>query len=444
MSMRVWRYLHVNRHAWARRRAVAMLVTGLVIIATAGPALASQGAVNKARPVATTTSTSSAYLSVVFGRSLYAKGVPSCANPVVPAGMMTIDQSVQALWGMGIHVTAAVVPDRTLDSGTKCFNHDLYSNWPELSTLASTYGLTVISATQSYANLPLLTQAQQFQQTCGSLTSLIAHGYHRAWGMLAYPNNQYTTTIQSQVVQNCFAFGRTYVHPYAKTSTLTNYQSTMAAPWLQVTVDVGGGRCRDTTQSCSTLPINQYASPIKLATLVNVAAGNWTALQFYSFVTGKNLTGFTQWDCTNSDWQKHWTNKFEVYCWNDLVYALSHKPSSVISADPATVAEAWGRIPTPLVSIDSYPSTVSGSAPSFNMIWHSPENGNYSLLVGGTDCLSGTPITNGIGTYSTSPSPVTTTVQTSDLSQGSNTIRVCLTNDPGHVGSSTVSVILSS
>jgi IPT/TIG domain len=422
----------------------ALVVAALATIG--GGTSVQAGPVRSASPseASVTATTPPGYLTIVLGRTLYAK-VASCKDPTVLNGMMTIDQVVSHLATLGVAVTGPVIPDRTPTTGTKCVNGDLYPSWAELAQLRDTYGLTAVSATQSYADLTKLTTQAQFQQTCGSLSAYVSHGHHRAWGLLAYPNNHWTTTIQSTVVDNCFAFGRTYKTARAPLSALTNYQSTMAAPWFQVTLDVGGGRCNDATQPCSTYnsaTLGVYASPIKLASVTNVAAGTWTAMQFYTFVTGNNLSGPLQWDCSNSDWHEHWASRFEIYCWNDFVYALSRKPARVVIADPATVAEAWGRIPTPLVTIDSSPTTVSPSTPTFSITWHSPENGAFAVFVGGNSCSSGSQQSS--GTYSTSPSPITTTLPTSALVPGPNDIRICLTNDASHQGSATTSVTLAS
>ena len=175
---------------------------------------------------------------------------------------------------------------------------------------------------------------------------------------------------------------------------------------------------------------------------MNVAPGNWTAMQTYTFVTGKSTSGSILWDCSEpeSHWQAHWTSLFEVYCWNDYLYALSKIPSGVVITDPATVAEAWGRIPTPYVAVSSTnPATLNSPSQSTTISWSSWENGAYSVEAGGTDCTTGTAVA--AGTYSTSPSTTTVLVSGSALLPGSNTVRICLTNDAGHTGSATTTVV---
>lgn len=416
--------------------------TATLVIATLLTSVARVAAEDRTSSFLTTGQASTAaYLTVVIGRAMESKAV-GCATP---PGMLTLDQVVPQLALMGINVTAAVIPDRTLAARTNCVSGTLYPSWADLSSLAAAYGLNAVSASQSYDYMTTLTQTQQFQQSCGSLSTFISHGFHRAWGLFAYPDNHYSTAIQSAVVQNCFAFGRTYVSPHRVSgAAATNSEATMAAPWVQITNDVGGGRCNLVRQACDSegvKSLGKYLSPNTLHALTQVSPGTWTVIQGYAFATGTNSSGSIKWDCSEpeSDWQAHWTSQFETYCWNDFVYALTGMSPSVTVTDPVSVAQAWGRAPTPLVTISSVnPSTLTTSTPSTVVTWSAEENGTYSVLVGGSDCNSGTQ--GASGTYSTSPSSVMTTVPASAFTAGSNSLRVCLTNDPGHTGSAVTTV----
>ena len=427
-----------------RLRAVVSATTATLVLATLLTSVTRVAAEDRASAFSTTGQASTAaYLTVVIGRSMESKAV-GCATP---PGMLTLDQVVPQLALMGVNVTAAVIPDRILATGTNCVSGTLYPSWADLSSLAATYGLNAVSASQSYDYMTTLTQTQQFQQSCGSLSTFISHGFHRAWGLFAYPDNHYSTAIQSAVVQNCFAFGRTYISPHQVSgAAATNSEATTAAPWLQKTNDVGGGRCNLVRQACDTegaKSLGKYLSPITLHALTQVSSGTWTVIQGYAFATGTSTSGSIKWDCSEpeSDWQAHWTSQFETYCWNDFVYALTGIAPSVTVTDPVTVAQAWGRIPTPLVTISSVnPSTLTASTPSTAVTWSAEENGAYSVLVGGTDCNSGTQVAS--GAYSTSPSSVVTTVPASAFTAGSNPLRVCLTNDAGHTGSAATTVTL--
>ncbi len=302
---------------------MAVATSALVLVACTLSASTSVDAMQRAPTASTARALSSAkaeltaaYLTVIIGRSMESK-VDSCKPIEIPPGMLTLDQIVPQLAAIGVNVTAAVIPSRTPATGTKCVSGTLYPSWADLTSLAATYGLNVVSASENYDYMTTLTETEQFQQSCGSLATFIAHGFHRAWGLFAYPDNYYSTTVQSQVVQNCFAFGRTYVRPaYATAGQTTNSEANVAAPWLQATDDVGGGRCHLTKEPCDSegpKSLGNYLSPVTLHALTQVAAGTWTAIQGYAFVTGSNSTGSIKWDCSEPelDWQAHWTSQFE-------------------------------------------------------------------------------------------------------------------------------------
>ena len=184
----------------------------LVIAAQAGIATAPAPPWS-ARPAATPTASPAAYLTVIIGRSMFSKA-SSCTSPATPPGMLTLDQVVPQLAQLGVNVTAAVIPDRILPTKTNCVNGTLYPSWADLTSLAATYGLNAVSASEDYEYMTTLTQTQQFQQSCGSLATLISHGFHRAWGLFAYPDNYYSTSVQSAVVEQLLRL-RKNVYPPA-------------------------------------------------------------------------------------------------------------------------------------------------------------------------------------------------------------------------------------
>lgn len=93
---------------------------------------------------------------------------------------------------------------------------------------------------------------------------------------------------------------------------------------------------------------------------------------------------------------------------------------------------------TPTVNIVSaVPSTVDG-APSSTVTWNASENGAFSVRVGGSGCTDGNQLSS--GTYSSSPANTTATVNSSDLSPGPNTIRICVTDAGPNTGSATVTI----
>ena len=99
----------------------------------------------------------------------------------------------------------------------------------------------------------------------------------------------------------------------------------------------------------------------------------------------------------------------------------------------------------PNVVIDSTsPATINGTGSS-TITWHANENGTYSVRVGGTNCSTGTQVSDssGSGNYTTQPNTVTTTVNAADLANGENTVRVCVTDGVGpspNTGSATTTI----
>ena len=90
----------------------------------------------------------------------------------------------------------------------------------------------------------------------------------------------------------------------------------------------------------------------------------------------------------------------------------------------------------PTVNIVSVlPNPTSGGT---TVTWNANENGNYSVRVGGTDCVDGTVAAS--GTYVTSPANVASAIVTGDLAEGLNNLRVCVTDAASNTGSATSSV----
>ena len=278
-----------------------------------------------------------AYLTLLFGRTQWV-GTLNC-NPL--AGAVDLGQVAVELQGRGLTATGNVVVDRTRESGFYCQQgYALHPSWAQLADLRDTYGWTFISAGATYATMTELSPAEQFEESCGSLDAFDAHGHHRAWGLFAYPGNAYTTQMQADVVSTCFAYGRQY-------GGRVNVRSTMQPPWFQKTNSVNGGACNDSNQSCysmSWVGVNRrYVPPDVLMQRAVPGSGEWGSIQFYRLVQGSRLSGGQRWDCTASLSTRHWTNKAELYCWNDFLAFLDGIPAGTVVTDPATVAEAWGR-----------------------------------------------------------------------------------------------------
>lgn len=263
---------------------------------------------------------------------------------------ITLSQVALALHQRGLAATTTVVTSFTGQSTRQCELNALTASWDDLASLRDSYAWTVMSAGIDRVDLTKLTVAQQYAESCGSLPTFWSEGDARAWGLFGYANDHSDLQLQQQVVSSCFAFGRTYALG-------VNQRASTVSPWFQVTEPVAGGPCNDPSLACyamSPTASSRYTSPQAIAAAAKVAGDEWTQIQLYRFVTGSRRTGKFQWDCTSTDWRRHWVNASafgEIYCWNDFLAALALMPATAPTGqafglvDPATVAEAWGRSP---------------------------------------------------------------------------------------------------
>jgi Domain of unknown function (DUF4082)/Bacterial Ig-like domain/Bacterial Ig domain len=109
------------------------------------------------------------------------------------------------------------------------------------------------------------------------------------------------------------------------------------------------------------------------------------------------------------------------------------------NVDPSPADFVWAvDTIAPTVAIDSLSRTLVGPGQSSEVRWHADENGEFELRVGGTDCDSGTVLDS--GTYATQPAERTSTVAADDLSEGSNVLRLCLTDAASNRDSTTATL----
>ena len=279
------------------------------------------------------------YLTVLFGRTQWV----ATQNCTPLGGAVDLGQVAVEMQSRGLVATGNVVVDRTQETGMFCQQgYALHPSWSQLADLRDTYGWSFISAGATYATMTQLSPAEQYEESCGSLSAFTAHGHDRAWGLFAYPGNTYTNQIQADVVSTCFAYGRKYAGK-------VNVRSAMQPPWFQNTNSVNGGACNDPGQNCYSLSwvgVNRrYMPPDVLMQRSMPGSAEWGSIQFYRLVQGSRLSGGQRWDCTAASATRHWTNKAELYCWNDFLTFLDGIPAGTVVTDPATVAEAWGRQP---------------------------------------------------------------------------------------------------
>lgn len=276
-----------------------------------------------------------AFLTLAFGRTQWQPYV-GC-RPL--AGGVTLDRVADELRRRGRVATGLVVVDRTLETERSCEATVQYASWADMARLRDDYGWTFVSNGTSHRSLSGLDPAEQEREACGSLEALQARGHDRAWGLFGHAANKVDKGAQASTVARCFAFGRRY-------GDAANRRRSIGPPWLQTTFSVNGGRCEDRSRSCATIPVRRaYEDPATLARMMQPGPGEWRVVQAYRFVEGRRAEGYNAWDCTGTDWRRHWTSRPELYCLEDFLAAVDRIPASVTVTDPATVAEAWGRLP---------------------------------------------------------------------------------------------------
>jgi hypothetical protein len=278
------------------------------------------------------------YLTLSFGRMQWVTTDKYCnALP----NTVEMSQVVQEFQNRGLIGTGSVVGSRTAESTFTCWSgYTKHPSWEALQNLQNADGWHFFSGGLKYRNMTLLSPSEQWNESCGSLLAFTDHGLVGAEGLFAYPNNKWTSTIQSDVVSTCFDYGRTYAGG-------RNYRDKTVAPWFQRTVSVNGGKCNNSSLPCYNLTSTprRYRSPSSLAALANVGTDQWVVIQTYRFVVGSSSGKNFSWDCTSPDWRNHWSNNAELYCWSDYLTVLDAIPPGVVVTDPATVAAAWGRSP---------------------------------------------------------------------------------------------------
>lgn len=96
------------------------------------------------------------------------------------------------------------------------------------------------------------------------------------------------------------------------------------------------------------------------------------------------------------------------------------------------------------ITVNSFTSAVNGSN-NVSISWKSSKAGSYQIRVGGSTCETGTALLNSSGNLNVSGSAsvatdIISTIANSFLSEGDNTIRLCVSNLIGSFGSTTRSI----
>ncbi|MDD3067125.1 MAG: hypothetical protein PHO48_04840, partial [Candidatus Gracilibacteria bacterium] len=98
---------------------------------------------------------------------------------------------------------------------------------------------------------------------------------------------------------------------------------------------------------------------------------------------------------------------------------------------------------SPVVTVvKATPSTIT-TGETATITWNANESGSYQVMVGGSDCSNGILATgsNATGSYTAGSGNILSTIPAANLtSEGSNTIRVCVTDSSSNLGNTTTTI----
>lgn len=306
-----------------------------------------------------------AFVTILLGRSIFGYSMNNevCPAPVtgVNGRILTLDEVAERLAARPrpVPLTGTVYLEFIHEEERSCGTSDRsYPSWADLARYRDDYGWTFVSGGYDYNNLvtakfPLTTRVGEVatleENICGSLAVFAERGFVGAAGLFPYPNNKHTDSMQGDVTSRCFAFGRQYNEdPTVRGVPVFSRSGRGTQLWFQRTMSVTGGNCGGSGLDLpcrTTSDLKQYDPPQRLRDLVDVEAGTWATVQFYTFAEGSRTEGDgPRWNCEGPE-SEHWTSVVEMYCWDDFVTVLDAIPHDARVVDPATVADAWGRSP---------------------------------------------------------------------------------------------------
>lgn len=284
----------------------------------------------------------SAFATLLMSRSQWIDAPLCTPTP----GAVTLQRVADDLRNLGYSATSTIVWERPAETARTC-NHgfQLNASWQDLARLRDTYGWSaaVHHEPDGTDGTPLgeMSFEDQVDATCGDLQRIEGRGFLDAWGLFAYAAGVTYANVQTNVVSDCFAYGRRY-------DSGVNQKGEVNPPWWIGTASINGGYCNDPTAACFDLAYTddglRYQTPDEIAERLVTYGTSYTIIQFYRFVSGQNLTGSgTHYDCSSPNPARHWTQLTEVYCYNDFLTAVRSIRPGVTVTSPAAVAHAWGR-----------------------------------------------------------------------------------------------------
>lgn len=328
-----------ERNITMKQRWAVALIAGVAVLTlgSAGLSLKTEAAQAPAK------SSGNSYITIMWGRTNWRATTGKDCQVV--SGTRTLEQNAQDMQARGLKGVGGVVVARTAETGISCFaGYTQQPSWQELAMLRDNYGWSFISQGMEYKNMTLMnTDAQRIHESLDTLPILLSHGHTKAWGAFNFANNKQDDAARRIVYQG-FAFGRKYWDGRNTKSAVTNNR-------IMSTNSVNGGRCNNPNLKCYSMKVvndRRSTSVDKLKQVLNPGPDGWGVLQYYRLVEGKRGQigdGFA-WDCTSKDWRDRWTSQPELSCRESFLEVLDGRSRSAISADPATVANAWGVVPT--------------------------------------------------------------------------------------------------
>jgi hypothetical protein len=270
-------------------------------------------------------------------------------NPV--SGVVTLPSVLSGHHARGLSLTGSIVTSWLAASTRNCIEHLplspfpkplLMPSWADLANLRTTYpSFDLVSASVDYADMTTLTTSQQRAEACDSRDALVAHGVAAPLALFAYPNNNWTTSMNTMVRSDCgYRLGRRY-------GNAANTPASVGSGFL-IVYSINGGRCSDASLPCSSLSTRYVYTPRSvLAQRIHPAAGTWVVPQFYRLVTGSSSSGHLRWNCLGPV-SSHYTfdtggDSTELYCRNDYYGAFANEPAYVRSdLNIRQVETLWG------------------------------------------------------------------------------------------------------
>ena len=171
-----------------------------------------------------------------------------------------------------------------------------------------------------------------------------------------------------------------------------------------------------------------------------LADASYGVRQFVVGTGGASFAGFgTPWP--TSEARNNDTTGVIKFTLHQTTYDWEFIPTAGLPFTDSGTGTVHGPPPdtnAPTVTVVSaVPAALGPSDLKTDLTWQASENGAYSIRVDGTSCATGIQVAT--GSY-IAPGNVTTPIDASQLAEGANTIRVCVTDAGTNTGNATASV----